>query len=218
MNDFKILTKEDLHYITQNITPEEAQYVAGVSTLLNDVGNEYISRYSEESNISDDIENKEAAEVIQVLAKEKQDKQQNTQEEVAANILILNKLLGFHAKFANAVYACKTTAYKSLISDFEWQFKESIDECVKILKSNPYYNNINFAYNLQIPVDSEPLTLICGLKEIIFDYLQTDEISTDIKTAEDRVFTKVLDNLLRTVCKYIYEFRVARSAEYERDF
>lgn len=42
-----ILSKEDVKYISQNINPEETNYVMGVSTILNDVGNEYKSRYED---------------------------------------------------------------------------------------------------------------------------------------------------------------------------
>lgn len=199
---FKILNKDDLHYITQNITPEEAQYVAGVSTLMNDVGNEYKSRWNNADN-TDDEKN--------MVEKEC--------KEVQANILIISKLFAYNAKFANAVYACKSDTYKYKIQDMQYYLKDTIDECIKVLQSNPYYENQELLYNLTLPIDNDPLTLLNSMKETVYDYLATTDMNKqkNIELAEDRALCNVLDGLLRRICKSIYEVRLAKAAEYDRE-
>lgn len=203
MTDFKNLTKDDIQYITRNISPAEVQYVTGVSTLLHDVGNEYKSRFEDETCCDND--------------EQCCDKQ--SCDEVCANVLLINKLLSYNTKLVDTTYAVKSETYKARITDFQWCLKDCIDNCIMILRSNPYYDNQDLIYNLQLPVESEPMALICSLKDTVFDYLSCADIKKDktIDLAEDRVLRGLMDELLRRICKAIYDFRLCRSAEYERD-
>ena len=127
-----ILSKEDVKYISQNINPEETNYVMGVSTILNDVGNEYKSRYEDTP-----VEQKPSEEKI-------------NQEAMATteDILLLNKLIGYSNKFINATYACKTEQYKYRIQDYQWRLKDTIEKSMRIM-SLKYGQDFNIVYNIR---------------------------------------------------------------------
>lgn len=189
-----VLDKDDIRYISQNINPEEAQYVMGVSTILNDVGNEYKARVSSNEYSHDDYK-------------------EGNEKYMQEDILMINKLLAYSNKFLNCTYACKSDNYKYKIQDFQWSIKDTIDNCMKIL-SVKYGQNTNLIYNLEIPSNSDPLVLLNDLKEQVFDYIAKCEYADG---AENYVLGKFLEEFLKRICSAIYDFRLAKSSEYNPD-
>lgn len=185
-----ILSKEDVKYISQNINPEETNYVMGVSTILNDVGNEYKSRYEDTP-----VEQKPSEEKIN------QEAMVTTED-----ILLLNKLIGYSNKFINATYACKTEQYKYRIQDYQWRLKDTIEKSMRIM-SLKYGQDFNIVYNIEIPGSNDPLVLINDIKEMLFNYVAKAEMSDN---AEDWCLHKIMQEALQATCESIYEFRLTK--------
>ena len=190
-----MLTKEDIKYISQNINPEEAQYVMGVSNILNDVGNEYKSRYNDDITINNEKPN------IPQLGN------------ILDDILIINQIIAYNAKMQSSPYVCKTDNYKYKVQDIQWQLKDAMDQCVKILMSK-YGNDYTIIHNLEVATSCDPLVLLNDLKELIFIYLNK---AAQAECAEDYVLKNILDELLKNICKSIYECRLAKAAEQNID-
>ena len=180
------LTKEDIKYISQNMSPQDAQYVMGVSTLMNDIGNQYIDQVN-----SKQMDKKEF-------------------QEIYNDVLLVNKLVAYCNKFLASQYACKTEQYKFRVQDFQWLLKDAIDNCMRLLYTK-YGDTGNVLYNLPIPAENDPLTLINDLREIVYTYVTNDGIQEN--QAEDRVLNMVLNDLLKAICKAIYDFRLAKCTE-----
>lgn len=178
-----ILTKDQLKYLTREITPEESQYVAQVSQIYAKSA-EYGTCGSEEHDEVKDLV-----------------------------ILAVNKFKAYAIKFDEVATANGVDTYNSigdLARSVKYYINDMVDS---ILPTIRYIFNIDTDYqiysNLTLPVGLDPYELINEVKEMVFELINYLKSRNDLFD-DLQVLRLKFEDMSKIICDYCYKLRLAK--------
>lgn len=177
-----ILSKDQIKYLTREITPEESQYVAQVSNIFNTTA-------GYDTNTGSPMKD-EVRDIV---------------------ILGLNKLKSFHVKFDETANKNPYDYCTSEISNIRWTTGDLVDRLLPVVRGifNIGPDETIFC-RLDIPVDTDPLVLINDLKDAVYELI--NYIKAHEETFSDiSIIRKRLEEYAVTVCEFCYRIRLAKS-------
>lgn len=142
--DSPLLSKDAVKYITQNITPEQVQYVADIKNIYNDAEEELKDKNCENCN----------------------------KECVCEEIVFLTKIIAFSDKFRALHWSAKTMSYHNALDEFCDEiesFKDAIAENIQSIIGQ--FEGFEFT-TIKLPIDNNPLVVINELKVCVNNFLK----------------------------------------------
>lgn len=177
-------TKDQIRMLTQEITPEQSQYVAQVSNIFNNVAPATGSTGDQQKDDVRDI-----------------------------CILFVNKLKAFAVKFDDASAAQGSncgTEIGSQLRSITYIINDMCDQILRFIRN--IFNidaNESVYTNLTLPIDPDPLVLINELKDCMYEMINyinsREEQFDDISVIKAIIKRQVID-----ICEYCFRLRLSK--------
>ena len=182
------MPKEAIRYITQNISPEEVQYVSDVKFAFDDYKNK-----AKECCKCKDCEC-EAGECKCYDA-----------EQIAEDAVYVTKIMAFADKFRVLHWAAVNMSYHKAIDDFcdiVEGYKDAIAENVQSIIGQ--FTGKEF-HLLTLPISDNPLDIINELKMCVANFLEKHREDIEYEGC-----VNATSGFLEEIHKYIYLFRLCK--------
>lgn len=186
-----ILDKDQLKYITQAITPDQATYVAQVSNILDNVSQNNISCNNINCGVSDS--------------------KNNEMSPFEDDILILNKVQAFQAKFKDIQWLLNTETLRYKLDSLYYNCSSFLNESIPLFRSAYQYTD-NIFSTLTLPENNDVLDILNEFKDEIYSYINKKYESHN-ETPERLSIKQHAMQLLQDICKCLYEYRLARCGD-----
>ena len=178
-----VLPKEAIRYITQNISPEEVQYVSDVKFAYDD--------YKQKAEkCCCDCEDGEC---------------KCDCEQVAEDAVYVTKIMSFADKFRVLHWAAVNMSYHKAIDDFcdeLEKYKDAIAENIQSIIGK--FTGKEF-HTLELPLSDNPLDVINELKICVANFLEKHRDDIEYEGCNNAT-----SGFLEEVHKYIYLFRFCK--------
>jgi len=181
-----ILPKEAIRYITQNITPDEVQYVSDAKFAMDDYKNK-----AKEYNCkccSDGCEDKCCDEKC-----------------CCENAFYVTKIMSFADKFRVLHWAAANMSYHKSIDDFCEELEEYKDAIAENIQSVDGQFTGGEFHHIELPCSDNPLEVINELKQCVVNWLQCIDGCENYEGC-----VNATEDFLETIHKYIYIFRICK--------
>jgi len=137
-----VLDKNDVRQITIALSPEQAEYVAGISSIRQEIKND----------------NPELDEI--------------TSDKLSEDVIFITKIMAFADKFKNLHWSANSMDYHKALDDFGEELEEYKDDIAENIQSVIGQFSSNEITKLELPVGEDPLEIIDELKNCIVDWME----------------------------------------------
>lgn len=187
------LTKDQLSQITQQITPQETEYVTSVNTLVNNIGTEEYKN----NLVTLTAKSEEDATVEAELRKK--------------SIVLLNTMMAFRDKFQNLHWSSTNMSYHKSIDEFISKFNDDIDEFAELVQGIFGQFSGGEIVSLTLPTSEDPIENLIQLRDCIAELLKEIVEIYDNKESEILSLSDKLTSIQEVIFKYIYLFRICKN-------
>ena len=181
-----ILPKDAIRYITQNITPEEVQYVSDVKFAMDDYKNK-AKEYNDE------------------CYKKGHDDQCCDCDKCCENAFYVTKIMSFADKFRVLHWAALNMSYHNAIDEFCKEIESYKDDIAENIQSIDGQFTGGEFHVIELPISDNPLEVINELKQCVVNFLECISEKPEYEGC-----CNATEDFLQTIHKYIYIFRICK--------
>ena len=182
-----VLTKDQIRQITQEITPEQVQYVADVKCI----GDECAALCADGCPCEGECEEGKCC---------------CDADELGENVVFICKLFAFCDKLRVLHWAATNMSYHNALDDFLEEFEKYKDAIAENIQGacNFKFKPEDFT-QITLPVQSDPICVLNEVKQCLDSFLKKHE--EDVAYEGCRNATS---GMLETVYKFLYIFRMCK--------
>lgn len=181
-----VLPKEAIRYITQNITPEEVQYVSDIKYAKDD----YLNKCKEYNCKCKECGDEEGC---------------CDAEQCAEDAVFVTKIMAFAEKFRVLHWAAVNMSYHKAIDDFCEELEKYKDDIAENIQSIIGQFTGKEFHTLELPVSDNPLEIINELKICVANFLECHRDDIEYEGCNN-----ASSGFLEIIHKYIYIFRICK--------
>ncbi len=186
------LTKNQLSQITQQITPQETEYVASVNALVNGIGTQEYKNN-----------------LINIAAKSEEEATKDSCSRESL-IILLNTIMAFRDKFQNLHWSASSMSYHKTIDEFIVVLTKYIDDFAELIQGIYGQFSGGEITSLTLPTSEDPTENIAQLRDCIQEMLETLN-SEENQSDSDITLIDSLTNIQSQIFKYMYLFRICKN-------
>ena len=200
----RILSKDDIRKITQEITPEQVQYVADIKCIGDQCKEICAAASGEECECG--CEKCECGSDEKCCCKEDECKCGFDSEQLAESVVFICKLFAFSDKLRVLHWAAPNMSYHNALDDFLEKFDEYKDAIAENIQGviNCQFSPADFT-QINLPVEDNPICVLNEIKQCLDSFLTLH--MDDVAYEGCRNATS---GMLETVYKYLYIFRICK--------